>query len=319
MRLTEGHTPPIAVIWLDETTCEKNSMKGTPQYFMIADQTTQTLEQFSEMLEAYSSRTFRRGEVVTGTIVYLVEDIAYVDIGAKRDALVPAWDLSSLEAKLLESLKEGAQVQVYVTETPTRNGNLVVSIQRGLREEDWQRAGKLMESEEAREYTVTSANRGGVLVAFGRMDGFVPNSQVLAIRQQPSSRRDEIKQELIGSLLLLKVIDVDQPRQRLVLSEAAARQELRKNRLEELHVGQVLTGTVVSLVPFGAFVDLGGIDGLVHISNLDWKPVADPADVLAEGEQIEVLVTGVEAERERISLKSQSAAAQSMGGICTGA
>jgi small subunit ribosomal protein S1 len=273
---------------------------------MLANQTQQTKNKFADLLESYDSRTFRRGEVVTGTIVYIEEDVAYVDVGAKRDAVVTARDLGSLEPDMLDQLKAGNEIQVYVTETPGRNGNLIVSIERGLEAIDWQQAVQLKELEESREYTVIGDNRGGILVEFGRLRGFVPNSQILEIRRAPRSERDEIKRRLIGERLLLKVIEVEQRRRRLVLSEVAARNELRQMRLEELHVGEVLTGKVVSLVPFGAFVDLGGVDGLVHISNLAWENVSHPGDVVSEGEDIEVLVTGVEIERERVSLSRKA-------------
>jgi small subunit ribosomal protein S1 len=273
---------------------------------MLANQTQQTKNKFADLLESYDSRTFRRGEVVTGTIVYIEEDVAYVDVGAKRDAVVTARDLGSLEPDMLDQLKAGNEIQVYVTETPGRNGNLIVSIERGLEAIDWQQAVQLKELEESREYTVIGDNRGGILVEFGRLRGFVPNSQILEIRRAPRSERDEIKRRLIGERLLLKVIEVEQRRRRLVLSEVAARNELRQMRLEELHVGEVLTGKVVSLVPFGAFVGLGGVDGLVHISNLAWENVSHPGDVVSEGEDIEVLVTGVEIERERVSLSRKA-------------
>jgi small subunit ribosomal protein S1 len=257
-------------------------------------------------VDGYRSRTFKRGEIVTGTIVYLDEDIAYIDIGANRDAVVPAREIGALETSQREHFIEGSQIDVYITETPAQNGSLVVSIERGLIAADWVRAGELLESGETGEYPVIRANQGGLLVALGGLEGFVPNSQVLAVRQQPQSRRDEVKRELVGSQLLLKVIDVDENRQRLVLSEAAARSELRSRRLQELFVGQVVTGQVVSLVPFGAFVDLDGVDGLVHISQLDWTTIKSPQDVLIEGEVIDVLVTGVDLIQERVSLSRKA-------------
>lgn len=265
---------------------------------MLNEQTQQTANpsgsQFAKLLEDYESRRLRRGEVVTGTIVYLEADVAYIDVGAKRDAVVPAGDLGSLETDLLESLKEGDEVKVYVTNIPRRGGDLVVSIERGLEAVDWDRAEKLLENEEAYEYPVVGFNKGGALIQFGRLAGFVPNSQIMDVRRRPRHERDEIKEGLIGEQLLLKVIDVNQRRRRLVLSELAAKDEVREKRMEELTVGEVLEGRVVSLVPFGAFVDIGGVDGLIHISNLAWKQVDQPGDVLKEGETLEVLVTGVD-------------------------
>ncbi|MFN2198559.1 MAG: 30S ribosomal protein S1 [Anaerolineales bacterium] len=273
---------------------------------MLNSTSQPTVNRFEELLDTYDTRHLQRGEVVTGTIVYLEEDVAYIDVGAKRDAVVPARDLDSLESELLGALKEGDEIKVYVIHTPYRGGDLVVSIERGLESVDWEQAHQLLESEEIKEYKVVGSNKGGVLVEFSRLTGFVPNSQILEVRRQPRHERDEIKATLIGTRLLLKMIDVDQRRRRLVLSEMAAKDEVRRKRLEELKVGDVVEGRVVSLVPFGAFVDLGGVDGLVHISNLAWKQVDKPDQVVSEGETLEVMVTGVEIERERISLSRKA-------------
>lgn len=273
---------------------------------MLNNTSQPTVNRFEELLETYESRRLERGEVVTGTIVYLEEDVAFVDVGAKRDAVVQARDLSSLESELLDTLKEGDEIKVYVIHTPYRGGDLVVSIERGLEATDWERAQKLLESEETKEYKVTGTNKGGLLVQFSRLTGFVPNSQIMEVRRRPRQERDEIKETLIGTNLLLKMIDVDQRRRRLVLSELAAKDEVRQKRLEELTVGEVIEGRVVSLVPFGAFVDLGGVDGLVHISNLAWKQVDKTEDVVSEGEMLEVMVTGIDVDRERISLSRKA-------------
>ena len=142
-----------------------------------------------------------------------------------------------------------------------------------------------------------------MLASFGRLRGFVPNSHLNAVpRGTRGDRLSEIKSNLVGQTLSLVVIEVSQRHRRLVLSERKANHVKREQLLQELTEGEVRTGTVCNLVNFGAFVDLGGIDGLVHISELDWSHVDHPSDVLEPGQEIEVYVLDVDRERERIAL-----------------
>jgi small subunit ribosomal protein S1 len=161
----------------------------------------------------------------------------------------------------------------------------------------------LQESGEVLDAEVVDFNRGGVLVSFGRLQGFVPNSHLTAIRRGlRGNRLREAKSELVGQTLHVVVIEVNQRRRRLVLSERKANRKRRKQVLKELTKGDVRTGTVTNLVDFGAFVDLGGVDGLIHISELDWKHVDRPGDVLSVGDEVEVYILSVDRERERIAL-----------------
>jgi small subunit ribosomal protein S1 len=158
-------------------------------------------------------------------------------------------------------------------------------------------SGKILEAR------VTDFNRGGVLVSFGRLRGFVPNSHLTSIPSGLRGKRlRQAKSELVGQTLPLVMIEADQQRQRLVLSERAAGRRRRQQLLEELEEGEVRTGIVSNLVDFGAFVDLGGVDGLIHISELDWKHIKHPSEVLSVGDEIEVYVLSVDRERERVAL-----------------
>jgi small subunit ribosomal protein S1 len=180
---------------------------------------------------------------------------------------------------------------------------IVVSINKGLQNQDWLRATDLLEREAVVEAEVVGTNRGGVLVRFGQLDGFVPNSHLSSVpRGTRGARRQEAKSELVGQTLSLMVIEVNQRRRRLVLSERKASHARRRRLLEALTEGDVRTGTVTGLVDFGAFVDLGGIDGLIHISELDWGHVDRPSEVLQVGDSVEVYVLSVDRERERIGL-----------------
>lgn len=262
---------------------------------------------FEEMLDEYEYETPVRGQIIPGEIIQVEEDSVLVDIGAKHDAIVPRADLDRLDDELIESLSQGDEVPVYVMRTAKVGGDLLVSINRGLEQEDWNRAEKMIDSGEAVELEIIAQNKGGVVVRFGRLRGFVPNSHIPDLRRDGDKEKlQEQKEEMIGDALLVKVIEVNQKRRRLVLSGRAARQERRLHRLKELDPGTTVKGTVVNLVDFGAFVDLGGVDGLIHISELEWSRVEHPSEVLEVGEEVEVEITKVEVERERVSLSRKN-------------
>lgn len=253
--------------------------------------------------EEFIFRQPRRGEICEATILDIGPNDIIVDLGTKRDGIVPPRDLELLDDSYRADLQVGDRVPVAVLRTQGQKGELFVSINKGLQQADWLRVKKLLDSGEAIEAEVADANRGGVVVSIGRLRGFVPNSHISSIpRGLPGERLDEAKANLVGRALWLVVIEVNQQRRRLVLSEREANRARRQALLEALTEGEVHTGTVCSIVPFGAFVDLGGIDGLVHISELDWKHVRRPQEVVSVGDEIEVYVLSVDRERERIGL-----------------
>jgi small subunit ribosomal protein S1 len=245
----------------------------------------------------------RRGEVHESTILSVGESDILVDLEGKRDGVVQLRDLQMLEDEYRESLEVGDEVPVYILKEVGPNGNVVASIKKGLENADWLRAQDLYENGEVVKAEVIDVNRGGVLVQFGRLRGFVPNSHLTSIpRGLRGKRLKEEKSELVGETLPLVVIEVKQRRRRLILSERVANKRQREQLLEELAEGDIRTGIVQNIVDFGAFVDLGGVDGLIHISELDWDFVEHPKDVLSIGDEVEVYVLEVDRERERIAL-----------------
>ena len=245
----------------------------------------------------------KRREIREATVLAVQEDRILVDLGAKRDGRVPSADLERLDDEVRDSLQVGAQVPVYVLDPADDRDEIIVSVYKGLAQQDWLRAQELVESDECCECRVKASNRGGAVVTFGRLRGFVPNSHLASVpRGVRGGRLRQAKSDLVGKVLTLAVIEADPRGQRLVLSERKARRAQRQRVLDELTEGDVRTGTVCSLANFGAFVDLGGIDGLIHISELDWKHVHHPREVLSVGDQVEVYVLRVERERERIGL-----------------
>jgi small subunit ribosomal protein S1 len=255
------------------------------------------------MQDDYAYAPPRKGKVCEAYILSMDEEQIIVDLPqAKRDGVVPTRDLELLEASYRASLHVGDRVPVYILRSSDRSGYVVVSIKQGLRYQDWLRAEELARSGRVVKAEVTDFNRGGVVVSFGQLRGFVPNSHL----GMPFRRTHEAKPDLVGKTLSLVVLEVEQQRRSLILSARGAQSMRRKQLLEELQEGQVRTGVVDGLVPYGAFVDLGGLTGLIHISELDWDYVKDPSEVLRMGDEVEVQVLSVDRERQRVSLSRKS-------------
>lgn len=245
----------------------------------------------------------RRGEIREAVILSIGENDIVVDMGGKRDGIIPGRDLNMVDEEYVETLEVGDRIPVAIMRSRGDEDGIPVSLNRGLQQQDWLRAENLLESGELIEGEVIDYNRGGVIVRFGRLNGFVPNSHLGALPSGLRAGRDQdAKAELVGETLPLAVIEVNQPRRRLVLSKRAADRRLRHEVLDQLQEGEVREGVVRNLVDFGAFVDLGGVDGLIHISELDWKHVNHPSEVLQVGDQVQVHVLSVDRERERIGL-----------------
>lgn len=261
---------------------------------------------FAELLDQYQYLRPERGEILKGKVLRIEGDVVFIDVGAKRDAVVPHQEVDQLDEDWLGSLSRGDQVPVYVTRTPVGDEELIVSLERGLEEQDWDRAEQVQANDETLELEVTGYNKGGVLVQFNRLQGFVPNSHVPGLKYvRDSDEQRSFKAKKTGTTLPVKIIEIDRQRERLVLSAQEAQKELRQEQLRELRPGQVVSGRVVNLVKYGAFVDLGQVSGLLHVSKIAWDQVQHPADVLSVGDEIEVMVESVDVEQERISLNRQ--------------
>lgn len=262
---------------------------------------------FAEMLDAYDYDTPERGQILEGIVLEVRHDEIIVDVGLKRDAVVTRKDLSRLPKDVIESLKPGDRIQTYVLQPDSYEGELIVSINKALELEDWKRAQDMLDADSVAEARVIDDNKGGLLVRYGRLVGFVPNSHIESVPPASSANRmRDIKTSLIGQTLQLKVIQVDMRRNRLILSERSAKRVARSERLQELQAGQIITGKVVNLTDFGAFVDIGGVDGMIHISNIDHRHVNHPSDVLSVGQEVTVRVDSIDIEQERIALNRKA-------------
>ena len=248
-----------------------------------------------------------RGDLREGTIVEIRTNEILINIGAKRDGVVPQSDIARLEPEYAATLVEGELVPVVVSKLTTDDGMLILSIADALQKRDWLTAEKMLESHEISVRRVVGHNKGGLLVEFGQLRGFIPASHIVGLpRNLSEDERNHRFDEMIGEQLPVEVIEVERRRRRLVLSHRLAERKYREERktllFEEMKVGDVVEGEVRSLRPFGAFVDIGGADGLLHVSEIGWTPVSHPRDVLQVGDRIQVEVLRLDADRSRIAL-----------------
>ncbi len=255
-------------------------------------------------------RVLNAGEIVKGVVASKRPGEILVDVGAKSEGIVDPKDLNNLSPEELAAIKVGETIPVYVvsTQSDEEGHRILLSVSQARVEKDWDEAERLFKAEETIESTVIGNNKGGLIVNFGQVRGFVPGSQLDNSQFGGPSRPDRWSQ-LTGETLRLKIIEVDRSRNRLILSERAVAEERRHERekereqfLSELVEGDVRRGRVTSLANFGAFVDIGGVDGLIHLSELAWTHVSHPRDVLNVGDEIEVYLLNVDREQQRVAL-----------------
>ncbi len=267
------------------------------------------MEQLEEFLTdgEYDYQLPRRGDIHQGVVIEIGERGGIVDAGFKRDGIVPVSDLDRLDNETLESIKPGDEIAVAVQNPQDEEGRLILSIYQALVQEDWEKAEAMMAGGELYEGEISGHNRGGLLVPFGRIRGFIPASHTVGMPRglQGDERRDRLA-DMVGDQVGLKIIEVDRHRRRLILSQRQARRAWqriqRKRVMEELREGETAHGTVTGITDFGAFVDLGGADGLIHISELSWSQVDDPREAVEVGDEVEVYVLNLDWDRTRIAL-----------------
>jgi len=255
---------------------------------------------------SHDYRVLNYGDVMEGQIMHVDRDELLIDIGSKSEGIIPSREFSSLSDDERARLAVGDSVLVFVVQPENQEGQAVLSIDRALAEKSWRRLQEIFEAGDMIDAEVTNYNKGGLLVNLDGVRGFVPASQVTEIRGGDDGSKQADMARLIGTKLPLKIIEINRHRNRLILSERQAVQEKRdvmKERLiEELHEGETRRGRVTSITDFGAFVDIGGADGLVHLSELSWSRVKHPSEVLRVGDEIDVYVLGINSQEKKIAL-----------------
>lgn len=246
------------------------------------------------------------GDVIDGVIMRLDRDEMLVDIGAKSEGVIPAREFSSLSDEERDQLAVGDRVLVFVTQPENADGVVGLSIDRARQEKSWRTLQTQYEGGELLSAEVVNYNKGGLLVNLDGVRGFVPASQVTEITTGDEAQKQAEMARLVGRSLQLKIIEINRNRNRLILSERQAlqerRDEMKEKLIEELTEGEMRRGRVSSICDFGAFVDVGGADGLVHLSELSWSRVRHPSEVLRVGDEIDVYVLGINADERKIAL-----------------
>jgi len=257
-----------------------------------------TPEELHEAIEA-SVKDFNEGEILLGTVVKIDRDEVLLDIGYKSEGVIPTKELSIRhDVDPSQVVKVGDEVEALVLQKEDKEGRLILSKKRAQYERAWGRIEEVMTSGGTIKGPVIEVVKGGLILDIG-LRGFLPASLV-------DLRRVRDLHPFVGTELEAKIIELDRNRNNVVLSRRAfleeSQSEGRKKFLESLQKGERRKGTVSSIVNFGAFVDLGGVDGLVHVSELSWKHVDHPSEVVQVGQEVEVEVLDVDLERERVSL-----------------
>jgi small subunit ribosomal protein S1 len=249
---------------------------------------------------------YKQGDIVEGVIALATSKSILIDIGGKCDAVVNTREVERMSSSQLRDLKPGQVVHAYVMGMAGDDGVILVSLDRAAQYSDWTKARKLMEDGETLALDVQDVNKGGALVQFGRLRGFVPGSQLLPKwRTLQNTEEPERRWEaLIGECLTLRIIEVTPDRNRLILSERATVDNKSRKRaiLKKLEIGSVVEGVVSNLAHFGAFVNVKGVDGLVHISELCWRRVSHPSEVVQIGDKVKVYILDINLDRERLGL-----------------
>ena len=253
------------------------------------------------------AKNLRRGEIIDGKVLSKTSDALVVNIGYKAEGIVPLREARSMDEEALEALAIGDEVIAYVINPENEYGAPVLSIDRARGEQGWRILEKSMEIEETVKGKIIGSNRGGAVVESEGVQGFVPLSQLVGpARELYVPGGEEPKEGFVGMEIEFKVIELNRLRNRAIFSERAALQAWKatqKARLvKELTEGETRQGRVTGISSFGAFVDLGGADGLIHISELSWEPVKSPEDIVTVGQELEVFVLRVDRDSLKIAL-----------------
>ncbi len=248
------------------------------------------------------------GEIRTGVIASLSPAQILVSVGAKSEGVITGRELEAIPAEERAGLQVGQEILVYVLSAEDSSGNIVLSYTRAQEQMGWGEVEKLLEEGGSFDGKVDGFNKGGIIVTVYGLRGFVPASQLGISRRMAVSgdTPDARYAKMIGEPITVRVIEVDRKRRRLILSERAAssetRQSIKERVIESLKEGEIYTGKVTSLAEFGAFVNVNGADGLVHLSEISWERVQHPSEVLEVGQEVQVKIINIDREKKRIGL-----------------
>jgi len=262
-------------------------------------QLEQPKSEFERLLGETLSLKFEQGDIVTGDVVRVERDGVLVDVGSKSEGFVPIKEVSNMAMDNVEDVvKVGDRLEFYILREENENGQLTLSLKRVAQARGWVTLEQQKKNDDTIRAKISAVVKGGVVVDVYGLRGFVPASQLRVKGTTP--------EELIGMEIPMKILETDTKRNKLILSQRLAVQEekaaQREKILSTLESGQVVTGEVVRIADFGAFIDLGGLDGLLPISEISWERVSHPSDVLKVGQNVTTKVLKVDQEKGHISL-----------------
>lgn len=250
----------------------------------------------------------KQGEIRNGVIASILPGQILVSVGTKSEGVITGKEFELIPAEELAELKVGQEIPVFVINPEDQSGNVVLSYVRAREEVSWTMVEALLASKESIHSAIIGYNKGGLIVPVGGLRGFVPASQISLSRRAglTGDTPEQRWSKMIGLEIDVTVIEVDRERRRLILSERQAstetRETLKERVIEELKEGETRTGRVTSLADFGAFVNINGADGLVHLSEISWDRINHPSEVLKVGQEVKVKVISIDREKKRIGL-----------------
>ena len=299
-------------------------------------QEAQEIQSMGQLLDSVEPmKPLRRGDIIDGIVMRTDNDGVLVNIGHKAEGIVPPGEMRTLGADGYKAVKVGEEILAMVIRGETAEGSAILSIDRAAGEQGWKVLQNALDNEEVLKGTIMAFNRGGAIVDCAGVQGFVPMSQLSSVSRDSFLNTEDTNTEDtntedsgankgdgedepdeaagsgnntpdIGRELQMKVLEVNRSRNRAILSERLVfqeqREEVRAKLIEDLRVGEVRKGRVSGISKFGAFVDIGGADGLVHISELSWGPIQGPEEVVAPGQEVDVYVLRVDQETKKIAL-----------------
>jgi small subunit ribosomal protein S1 len=248
------------------------------------------------------------GEIRSGIVASISQSQILVSVGAKSEGVITGRELETIPTDERAALQVGQEILVYVLNAEDDNGNVVLSYTRAQEQKGWSEVEKMLEESATYEGKVDGFNKGGIIVPVYGLRGFIPASQLSISRRMTvtGDTPDQRYAKMIGEPISVRVIEVDRKRRRLILSERAAssetRQSIKERVIESLKEGESYSGKVTSLADFGAFVNVNGADGLVHLSEISWDRVQHPSEVLEVGQEVKVKVINIDREKRRIGL-----------------
>ena len=278
--------------------------------------TSEGYQDMATLLEAESKeyKSLRRGDILEGVVVGSDRDGMVVDVGTKSEGIVPPSEMHSLGPNVETWPGSGERVLVYVMQPETPEGQVLLSLDRARGEKGWRILQQRFEEGESFEVQISGYNKGGLLVNVEGVHGFIPFSQSVSAQSPAEGEEKESEappEAVVGRTLLVKVIEINRARNRVILSERAALQDWRaiqKDRLlEELQEGEIRKGRISSIRSFGVFVDMGGADGLAHLSELSWERDKTPEELYHVGQEVDVYVMKVDQEAKKIALSIRRA------------